>query len=40
MMLHVQAFLLRKLKIKGSMGLAMKLSPILEAAAPPPQSKL
>jgi hypothetical protein len=35
-----QAFLLGKLKIKGSMGMAMKLSPIIEAAAPPPQSKL
>mmetsp|Transcript_632 Transcript_632/g.1846 ORF Transcript_632/g.1846 Transcript_632/m.1846 type:complete len:122 (+) Transcript_632:92-457(+) len=34
-----QAFLLRKLKIKGSMGLAMKLQPILDAAATP-QSKL
>jgi hypothetical protein len=29
-----QAFLLRKLKINGSMGLAMKLQPILDAAAP------
>jgi len=29
-----QAFLLRKLKISGSMGLAMKLQPILDAAAP------
>jgi putative sterol carrier protein len=35
-----QAFLLGKLRIKGSMGMAMKLSPIIEAAAPPPQSKL
>jgi putative sterol carrier protein len=35
-----KAFLLGKLKIKGSMGMAMKLSPIIEAAAPPPQSKL
>lgn len=34
-----QAFLLRKLKIKGSMGMAMKLQPILDAAATP-QSKL
>ncbi|KAL4457934.1 hypothetical protein ABPG75_012799 [Micractinium tetrahymenae] len=29
-----QAFLMRKLKIQGSMGLAMKLQPILDAAAP------
>jgi len=29
-----QAFLMRKLKIKGSMALAMKLQPILEAAKP------
>jgi sterol carrier protein 2 len=29
-----QAFLLRKLKISGSMGVAMKLQPILDAAAP------
>lgn len=29
-----QAFLLRKLKINGSMGLALKLQPILDAAAP------
>ncbi|PSC72753.1 lipid transfer isoform A [Micractinium conductrix] len=29
-----QAFLMRKLKISGSMGLAMKLQPILDAAAP------
>lgn len=29
-----QAFILRKLKIKGSMALAMKLQPILEAARP------
>ncbi|KAF8060101.1 GLCNAC1PUT2 [Scenedesmus sp. PABB004] len=29
-----QAFLLRKLKLNGSMGLAMKLQPILDAAAP------
>lgn len=29
-----QAFLLRKLKLSGSMGLAMKLQPILDAAAP------
>lgn len=33
-----QAFLTRKLQIKGSMGLAMKLQPILEAAKP--RSKL
>lgn len=32
------AFLMRKLKISGSMGMAMKLQPILEAAQP--QSKL
>lgn len=31
-------FLQRKLKINGSMGLAMKLTPVLEAAAP--RSKL
>lgn len=30
----VQAFLLRKLKIGGSMAMAMKLQPILDAAAP------
>ncbi|KAK9833083.1 hypothetical protein WJX74_006708 [Apatococcus lobatus] len=29
-----QAFLLRKLKIGGSMAMAMKLQPILDAAAP------
>lgn len=29
-----QAFLMRKLKISGSMALAMKLQPILDAAAP------
>jgi putative sterol carrier protein len=29
-----QAFLMRKLKINGSMGLAMKLQPVLDAAAP------
>eukprot|EP00887_Chlorella_sp_A99_P001408 scaffold8.g1408.t1 len=29
-----QAFLMRKLKIQGSMALAMKLQPILDAAAP------
>lgn len=29
-----QAFLMRKLKISGSMGMAMKLQPILDAAAP------
>ena len=34
-----QAFLMRKLKIKGSMGLAMKLSPVLDAAVDVP-SKL
>lgn len=33
-----QAFLMRKLKINGSMGMAMKLQPILEAAQP--KSKL
>lgn len=33
-----QAFLMRKLKIAGSMGMAMKLTPVLEAAAP--KSKL
>ena len=33
-----QAFLMRKLKIQGSMALAMKLQPILDAAAP--KSKL
>ncbi|GAX81875.1 hypothetical protein CEUSTIGMA_g9303.t1 [Chlamydomonas eustigma] len=33
-----QAFLMRKLKIQGSMGMAMKLQPILDAAQP--QSKL
>lgn len=32
--LVLQAFLLRKLKLSGSMGLAMKLQPILDAAAP------
>ena len=31
---HMQAFLMRKLKISGSMGLALKLQPILDAAAP------
>lgn len=30
-----QAFLTRKLKISGSMALALKLQPILDAAAPP-----
>lgn len=30
-----QAFFMRKLKISGSMGLAMKLQPILDAAAEP-----
>lgn len=30
----LQAFLMRKLKISGSMGLALKLQPILDAAAP------
>jgi len=29
-----QAFLMRKLKIAGSMGMAMKLQPILDAAQP------
>jgi putative sterol carrier protein len=29
-----QAFLLRKLKIGGSMGMALKLQPILDAAQP------
>ena len=29
-----KAFLLRKLKISGSMGMALKLQPILDAAAP------
>ncbi|KAK9864927.1 hypothetical protein WJX84_010474 [Apatococcus fuscideae] len=33
-----QAFLMRKLKIGGSMAMAMKLQPILDAAAP--KSKL
>ncbi len=33
-----QAFLMRKLKLSGSMGVAMKLTPVLEAAAP--KSKL
>jgi putative sterol carrier protein len=33
-----QAFLMRKLKISGSMGMAMKLQPILESARP--QAKL
>jgi sterol carrier protein 2 len=32
--LSLQAFLLRKLKLNGSMGLALKLQPILDAAAP------
>lgn len=32
--LPLQAFLMRKLKIQGSMALAMKLQPILDAAAP------
>ena len=35
---HCQAFLMRKLKIDGSMGMAMKLQPILDAAQP--RSKL
>lgn len=30
----LQAFLLRKLKIGGSMGMALKLQPILDAAQP------
>lgn len=34
----LQAFLMRKLKIDGSMGMAMKLQPILDAAQP--KSKL
>ena len=34
-----QAFLTRKLKIKGSMGMAMKLQPVLDAAVEVP-SKL
>lgn len=34
-----QAFLTRKLKIKGSMGMAMKLQPVLDAAVDTP-SKL
>jgi predicted lipid carrier protein YhbT len=34
-----QAFLMRKLKIKGSMGMAMKLQPVLDAAVETP-SKL
>jgi sterol carrier protein 2 len=33
-LLLLQAFLMRKLKLNGSMGLAMKLQPILDAAAP------
>lgn len=28
------AFLMRKLKLSGSMGMAMKLQPVLDAAAP------
>ena len=32
--LLLQAFLMRKLKIGGSMGMALKLQPILDAAAP------
>ena len=32
--LPMQAFLMRKLKIGGSMALALKLQPILDAAAP------
>ena len=31
---NLQAFLLRKLKIGGSMGMALKLQPILDAAQP------
>jgi putative sterol carrier protein len=31
---RAQAFLMRKLKIGGSMALALKLQPILDAAAP------
>jgi SCP-2 sterol transfer family len=34
----LQAFLFRKLKIKGSMAMAMKVTPVLQAArAPPPK---
>ncbi len=29
-----QAFLTRKLKLSGGMGMAMKLQPVLDAAAP------
>jgi len=32
-----QAFLMRKIKISGSMGMAMKLQPILDAAQPKPK---
>jgi putative sterol carrier protein len=35
-----QAFLTRRLKIQGAMSLAMKLQPILDAAAKPGKSKL
>jgi hypothetical protein len=35
-----QAFLTRRLKIAGAMSLAMKLQPILDAAAKPGKSKL
>jgi len=35
-----QAFLMRKLKIKGSMGMAMKLQPVLDAAVDGTPSKL
>jgi putative sterol carrier protein len=31
------AFLMRKLKLSGSMGQALKLQPILDAAAPRPK---
>ena len=35
-----QAFLMRKLKIKGSMGMAMKLQAVLDAAVDGTPSKL
>jgi putative sterol carrier protein len=35
-----QAFLTRRLKIAGAMSMAMKLQPILDAAAKPGKSKL
>ena len=31
---HAQAFLMRKLKINGAMGMALKLEPVLSAAQP------